>query len=159
PVEVTSNYLELDGEELVVGYFHDISERKTMEAALRQAHDELEKRVEERTKELARTTGALMASEQEKALILNVTDALVVYYDTEMNILWANKAAGDSVDMIPVEQQKRHCWEVWHQRQEPCIGCPVQQARETGQPQEAEKRSPDGRAWFIRGFPVKNETG
>ncbi len=124
-----------------------------------QAQEELEKRVEERTAELARTTGALMASEQEKSLILNVSDALVLYYDTEMNILWANKAAGDSVNMPPVELQKRRCWEVWHQRHEPCIGCPVLRARDTEQPQEAETRSPDGRAWFIRGFPVKNETG
>jgi PAS domain S-box-containing protein len=52
PVEVTANYLELDGEELVSGYFHDISRRKSMEAALRQAHEELEKRVEERTADL-----------------------------------------------------------------------------------------------------------
>ena len=159
PVEVTANYLELDGEELAVGFFHDISRRKAMEAELHQAHEELEKSIEERTTELARTTDALKASEQEKSLILNVTDALFVYYDTEMNILWANKVAGDSVNMTPEELQKRHCWEVWHQRQEPCIGCPVLRARDTEQPQEAETRSPDGRAWFIRGFPVKNVTG
>jgi PAS domain S-box-containing protein len=49
PVEVTANYLELDGEELIAGYFHDISRRRSMEAALRQAQEELEKRIEERT--------------------------------------------------------------------------------------------------------------
>jgi PAS domain S-box-containing protein len=128
-------------------------------AELREAHDELEKRVEERTAELSRTTEALIAAEQEKSLFLNITDALVLYYDAEMKIHWANRAACDSVQMTPEELQQRHCWEIWHQRQEPCTGCPVLLARDTGQPQEAEMHSPDGRVWFIRGYPVRNETG
>jgi PAS domain S-box-containing protein len=41
PVEVTSNYLELDGEELAVGHFHDIRERKEMEAALKDSEQNL----------------------------------------------------------------------------------------------------------------------
>ena len=62
PVNVTANYLELDGDELAVGHFHDLSERRLMEYELRQAHDELEKRVEERTVEL-RTANELLQHE------------------------------------------------------------------------------------------------
>jgi PAS domain S-box-containing protein len=42
-----------------IGVFRDITEHKNMEKALRKAHDELEKRVEERTTELEETNTAL----------------------------------------------------------------------------------------------------
>lgn len=41
PVEVTASYLEFDGRELLVGSFHDISERKAMEAALKEREHNL----------------------------------------------------------------------------------------------------------------------
>ena len=61
--------------------------------------------------------------------------------------------------MTPEELKGRFCWEVWHQRDKPCEGCPMLLAKETGQPQEGEIRSPDGRVWFIRGNPIRNENG
>jgi len=41
PVEVTSNYLIHDGKELSAGYFYDISERKAMEAAMKDSEQNL----------------------------------------------------------------------------------------------------------------------
>ncbi|MGA7828288.1 MAG: PocR ligand-binding domain-containing protein [Geobacteraceae bacterium] len=41
PVEVTANYLVHDGKELNAGYFHDIRERKAMEAALKASEQNL----------------------------------------------------------------------------------------------------------------------
>jgi PAS domain S-box-containing protein len=41
PVEVTASYLEHDGRQLSAGYFHDISERKAMESALRESERNL----------------------------------------------------------------------------------------------------------------------
>ena len=101
----------------------------------------------------------LKASEQEKTSILRSLSELVVHQDNEMRILWANKAALESVDLSPEEIIGRHCYEVWPQRSEPCIDCPVLKSRETGQPQEAEITTPDGRVWFIRGDPVRDANG
>ena len=102
---------------------------------------------------------ALKSSEAEKSLILNSTIDLVVYHDSEMKVLWGNKRALDSVGMRKEELIGRHCWEIWHGRSEPCDGCPVIFALDTGEPREGEIRSPDGREWYIRGFPVKDDGG
>ena len=102
---------------------------------------------------------ALKASEQEKTSILRSISELVVHQDNEMRILWANKVALESVDLLPEEIIGRYCYEVWPQRSEPCIGCPVLKSRETGQPQEAEIATPDGKIWFIRGDPVRDANG
>ena len=156
---ISSARIEYKGKPAGIAMLVDISDRRRMEEELHQAHDELEKRVMERTEELARATEALTASEKEKSLILNITDDILIFYDPDMNILWANKAAGASVNMTHEELRKRRCWEAWHQRQEPCFGCPVLLARDTGQPQEMEVRSPDQRVWFIRAYPVRDESG
>ncbi len=41
PVEVTANYLEHDGRKISAGYFHNISERKSMDAALKESERNL----------------------------------------------------------------------------------------------------------------------
>jgi len=54
PVEITSTFIDHDGKEYVFSFARDISERVRTETALRQARDDLERRVEERTRELTR---------------------------------------------------------------------------------------------------------
>jgi len=58
PVEISGKILD-DG--VLQAIVRDVSERKHAEEAIRQAHDELERRVEERTAELARTSEELRA--------------------------------------------------------------------------------------------------
>jgi len=102
---------------------------------------------------------ALRISEEEKKILLNTILEHVVYRDTEMRVLWANKAACESVS-LPCEQLVgRYCYEIWHQRNKPCVVCPVKQVMKTGQRQEMEVTTPDGRIWFIRAYPILNPNG
>jgi len=102
---------------------------------------------------------AMRTDELEKVTILNSLSEHVLYQDAEMRILWANRAAGESVGLTPDELVGRHCYEIWHQRSEPCAGCPVRKTHETGQTQEGEMTTPDGRVWFIRSDPVRDADG
>jgi PAS domain S-box-containing protein len=54
PVELSATFLDYQGKEYVFSFARDISERLQVENELRQARDDLEKRVEERTLELTR---------------------------------------------------------------------------------------------------------
>jgi PAS domain S-box-containing protein len=102
---------------------------------------------------------ALKESEREKAAILNGVSELVTYQDIELKLIWANKAAGDSVGTSPEEMVGRHCYEIWQNRSEPCIGCPLVESFATGEPHQAEMSSPDGRIWLVRSYPVRDENG
>lgn len=118
----------------IVGAFQDITERVAAEEAVRKA-------------------------EEEKSLILNSTSDLVVYHAPDLRILWSNKTAAVSVNDTVENLKGRMCYEIWNQRSEPCVGCPVLLARESGQAEEAMIASPDGRRWYVRGSPVKNAEG
>ena len=109
--------------------------------------------------ERVRAEEALREAELEKDAILNSLVELVMYLDTDMKILWPNRAACESVGLAREELIGRTCYEVWHQRSDPCLDCPVVAAIDTGLPREVEKTTPDGRAWFVRGYPVRDESG
>jgi PAS domain S-box-containing protein len=106
-----------------------------------------------------RAQQAIRKSEREKSAILTSMSELVAYQSLDHTILWANKAAADSLGLKPEDLVGRRCYELWHGRNEPCEICPVSRARDTGRPQEDEVKTPDGRYWQIRGYPVREESG
>jgi PAS domain S-box-containing protein len=109
--------------------------------------------------ERLRSEEVLRKSEWEKGLILESTQELIVFHDREMRIVWANRAAAESVHLTSDQLKGRCCWELWHQRRSPCSKCPVISSIRLGQPQSAEVVSPDGKVWLIRGYPARNAEG
>lgn len=132
--EVGLNRVEYQGKAELLVIVRDITERKQAEEALK-------------------------VSEAVKSLILNSTMDIVLYLGTDMRILWANQGAQRAAAMRPEALCGQHCWKIWHQRSAACDGCPVVLARDTGEPHQAEIRTPDGRVWYLRGFPVKDDQG
>lgn len=157
----------------VVGVGIDVTERRLAQEALRDAAEELERGVAERTAELVHLTQQLsseveqrrraeeelLVAEQEKALILNSSSELVVYHTPDLRVIWANKTAGETVGQEPQQLEGRYCYEIWHDRSKPCSRCPVVVARDSGMPHEAQIASADGREWYIRAYPVMSGNG
>jgi PAS domain S-box-containing protein/putative nucleotidyltransferase with HDIG domain len=115
--------------------------------------------LEESAREHKQVEEILKKSEHERAAVFDSISEHVVYQDTRMVVLWTNRAAGESVGADPQQLVGHHCYEIWQQRRKPCIGCPVVKARKSGQPREAEMTTPDGRVWYIRGYPVRSTKG
>jgi len=111
-------------------------------------------RLEEERRKVDR---ALQRSQRRQSLILSAITEHCIYHSTELEIQWANRAAADSVGLPQEELVGRHCYEVWAEREEPCPDCPVLKALKTGEPHETEQVTPDGRVWFVRGYPVFDE--
>ena len=97
--------------------------------------------------------------ELKRTAIMENIQELILLQDRNLNALWANKAAGDSIGLRPEEIVGRHCYELWHGRSEPCVVCPVLRAMETGVQQENDVYTPDGRVFFIKGYPVRDDDG
>lgn len=101
----------------------------------------------------------ILQKEKEKAIVLDSMSEMFAYFSPDFDIRWVNKAYADSLGMRQDEFFGVKCFEVWHQRESPCIDCPVVLAAKTGKPQQQEIRTPDGKCWNIRGYPIFDDTG
>ena len=128
---------------------------KSAEQRLKQQLEELEKEYAQ----IRRAETRLKRAEAEKAAILDSLLEHVVYHDTEFHVVWANRAACDSVGINRDDLTGRHCYEVWAGRKRPCVDCPVIKARDSNEPQTIQKETPDGRWWHIQAYPVKDQAG
>jgi PAS domain S-box-containing protein len=128
---------------------------------MRDAHGDISRIVEirEEITEAARSREKRREAERHRALILDTMQEMLAYHDTDLRVQWANRASAESVGEAVEDLVGRHCYEIWHQRARPCEGCPVLDAMRTGQPQEGETNTPNGRVYRLRAYPVCDDTG
>jgi diguanylate cyclase (GGDEF)-like protein/PAS domain S-box-containing protein len=103
---------------------------------------------------------ALEKSEREKAALLNAMSEAVIFYDTRMRVLWANRAAADAMGPDSADQIGRTCHQIWFGADAPCTNCGLASALTEGRTQEAEVTSPRGSGWWhVRRYPVHDSQG
>lgn len=96
---------------------------------------------------------------REERVILDSMSERVLLYDRSLKVLLANRAAGESVGVAPEKLVGRYRHQIWQKHAAPCQDCPVEKAFATGETQESETVTADGRVWLVRSCPLRNEGG
>lgn len=101
----------------------------------------------------------LRKSEQEKAVILDAMTDLVLFLDTELKVIWANKAMREAFKLKPGELNGKHCYRALHGRSRACSICPAEKTLRTGKPHDVVDISSYKKNWVLRSYPVRNDKG
>jgi len=96
---------------------------------------------------------ALQSAEPEKKIVLDSLMEHVIYQDTEMKVMWANRAACESVGMKPEDLVGRYCYEVWPQRKTPVLTARSCSPWKRIDPRRVKKGLQMGRSGSYAGIP------
>lgn len=101
-----------------------------------------------------RTEQALRDSEMQKKAILNGLSSNVALLDRDLTVIWANRAAAESVAVPAEALTGKHCYSFWGNADAVCDNCPSLQALQTGMSTSSVMTTRDGKVWDIRGEPI-----
>jgi PAS domain S-box-containing protein len=138
-----------------VGATLDITARKQAEEALRKAHDELEKRVEERTAQLNQTTELAKAERRRFYDVLETLPAYVCLLTPDYRMPFANRIFREWFSYHP----DKKCYEFLFNRSQPCEHCETYNVLKTSGPHRWEWTGPNGRDYDIFDFPFIDTDG
>ncbi len=86
--------------------------------------------------------------------ILDAMQEMVVYYDDELKVIWANRAAAERVGLNREEMFGKNFFSVGCEQEEPCEGCPVVKGLSSEYTEVIENNLFIGRLFFTRSMPV-----
>jgi len=127
---------------------------------LLQEMEELRQRLtklEESQDWLSYIEGELVSAAKEKAVLLDTMVEPIFYLDVDLQTIWSNRAAIDSLGLFPGQAAALHFQELCDDFHQP--RSPLNKALKSGQPQEQEIVFRDGRIWHMRVYPVSGPEG
>ena len=110
-------------------------------------------------KKYVRLIEELSKSEQEKAVILDAMTELVLFLDTDLRVIWANKAMHEAFNLKPGHLNGKHCYKALHNRSRACSICPAEKTLKTGEPHDVVDITSYKKNWVLRSYPVRDEKG
>ena len=132
----------------------DISIRKVVEGELSKVHDELERRVEERTAELSENERKFRKLSQEFQTLLNAISDTLILLSPEMEVLWTNTGNALELNETASDSVRQYCYELLHDRSAPSKDSPITRCFDTGE-KEVVVVTHNGAVLDIRAFPIK----
>jgi signal transduction histidine kinase len=146
--------LKVDGAELCRTSVTDISIRKKAEEELSRVHDELERRVEERTAELSENEKKFRKLSQEFRTLLNAISDTLILLSPEREVLWTNVGNALKLNETVSDVVGQYCNELLQDRSAPSEDCPITRCFDTAE-KEVAVVTHNGAVLDIRAFPVK----
>jgi len=104
---------------------------------------------------------SLNESEREKEHILNSLSERVCYLDLDYNIKWINSSGLKSIspDASIEGILGKPCYEILHDRSDPCTNCPIATTLRTGWPWKEEVEHSDESTCLVSSQPVFDDNG
>jgi len=135
----------------------------------RKTQEELEKMVEKFKKEVCERVQAeeeLQKNEkkyrslyQEFEGLLNAIPDNIALVSPDLKFIWVNKDAAVVMNKTLPNIIGQYCYQVRHNRTEPCESCPVQRSLQSKKPETEEITTADGIFVDIRAVPIIDEQG
>jgi PAS domain S-box-containing protein len=124
-----------------IGSVTDITDRKNVENQIISSENQFKK-----------------LSQEFNALLDAIPDNIVLL-DSDLKILWANKAASMKFNINSSNMNGKHCHKLCCNDSSTCENCPVIACFNSGREETARISIPSGDVWDIRAFPVKYGDG
>jgi two-component system, NtrC family, sensor kinase len=146
--------LTVEGAEMCRTSVTDISIRRLAEGELSKVHDELERRVEERTAELKENESKFRKLSQEFHTLLSAISDTLILLSPEMEVLWTNSENALELKETVSDVVGQYCHKLLHDRSAAPEDCPITRCFNTAE-KEVSVVTHNGAVLDIRAFPIK----